>query len=158
MGLVLARIDQRLIHGIVVTQWAAHTKAKRLMVVDDEVSKDEVQKAAMRMSKPAGTGMSIIDTDTAIANFKAGKYDSHNVLLIVREPETLLKLADGGVQIPKVNVGIIFDGEGKKTVKKMVSVNEKEVADLKALKERGIPVTFHFVPGENEEPLETYIQ
>ncbi|MEZ0117606.1 PTS system mannose/fructose/N-acetylgalactosamine-transporter subunit IIB [Heyndrickxia coagulans] len=158
MGLVLARIDQRLIHGIVVTQWAAHTKAKRLMVVDDEVSKDEVQKAAMRMSKPAGTGMSIIDTDTAIANFKAGKYDSHNVLLVVREPETLLKLADGGVQIPKVNVGIIFDGEGKKTVKKMVSVNEKEVADLKALKERGIPVTFHFVPGENEEPLETYIQ
>ncbi|MDF2479389.1 MAG: mannose/fructose/sorbose transporter subunit [Sphingobacterium sp.] len=158
MGLVLARIDQRLIHGIVVTQWAAHTKAKRLMVVDDEVSKDEVQKTAMRMSKPAGTGMSIINTKTAIANFNDGKYDSHNVLLIVREPETLLKLAEGGVRIPKVNVGIIFDGEGKKTLKKMVSVNEKEVSDLKALKEKGIPVTFHFVPGEAEEPLETYIK
>ncbi|WP_445506259.1 PTS system mannose/fructose/N-acetylgalactosamine-transporter subunit IIB [Niallia sp. 03190] len=158
MGLVLARIDQRLIHGIVVTQWAAHTKAKRLMVVNDEVSKDEVQKAAMRMSKPAGTGMSIIDTDTAIANFNAGKYDSHNVLLVVREPETLLKLAEGGVQIPKVNVGIIFDGEGKTTVKKMVSVDDKEVADLKALEQKGIPVTFHFVPGEVEEPLEKYIK
>ncbi|MGP7819678.1 PTS system mannose/fructose/N-acetylgalactosamine-transporter subunit IIB [Niallia sp. 01092] len=158
MGLVLARIDQRLIHGIVVTQWAAHTKAKRLMVVNDEVSKDEVQKAAMRMSKPAGTGMSIIDTDTAIANFNAGKYDSHNVLLVVREPETLLKLAKGGVQIPKVNVGIIFDGEGKTTVKKMVSVDDKEVADLKALEQKGIPVTFHFVPGEVEEPLEKYIK
>jgi len=158
MGLVLARIDQRLIHGIVVTQWAAHTKAKRLMVVDDEVSKDEVQKAAMRMSKPAGTGMSIIDTKTAITNFNAGKYESHNVLLVVREPETLVKLAEGGVHIPKVNVGIIFDGEGKKTLKKMVSVNEKEVSDLKSLKEKGIPVTFHFVPGEAEEPLENYIK
>ncbi|BBN99789.1 PTS system mannose/fructose/N-acetylgalactosamine-transporter subunit IIB [Sporolactobacillus terrae] len=157
MGLVLARIDQRLIHGIVVTQWAAHTKAKRLMVVDDKVSKDETQKVAMRMSKPAGTGMSIIDTETAITNFNKGKYDNHNVLLVVREPETLLKLAEGGVHIPKVNVGIIFDGEGKKTVKKMVSVDEKEVTDLKALKEKGIPVTFHFVPGEVEEPLETYI-
>lgn len=158
MGLVLARIDQRLIHGIVVTQWAGYTKAKRLMVVDDQVSKDDLQKSAMRMSKPTGTGMSIIDTDTAIANFNAGKYDSHNVLLVVREPETLVKLAEGGVQIPKVNIGIIFDGEGKKTVKKMVAVNEKEVADLKALKEKGIPVTFHFVPGEEEEPLEKYIQ
>ena len=57
MSLVLARIDQRLIHGIVVTQWAGHTKAKRLMVVDDFVSKDENQNAAMRMSKPSGTGM-----------------------------------------------------------------------------------------------------
>ena len=54
-------------------------KSKRLMVVDDEISKDESQKAAMRMSKPAGTGMSIIDTNTAITNFAAGKYDSHNV-------------------------------------------------------------------------------
>lgn len=60
MSVVLARIDQRLIHGIVVTQWAGFTKAKCLMVVDDDISKDEVQKAAMRMSKPAGTGMSII--------------------------------------------------------------------------------------------------
>ena len=139
MSLVLARIDQRLIHGIVVTQWAGATQAKRLMVVDDEVSKDEVQKSAMRMSKP-------------------GKYDSHNVFMIVREPSTLVKLAEGGVKIPKVNIGIIFDGEGKTTVKKMVSVNEEEVKDLKKLQSMGIPVTFHFVPSEAEEPLETYIK
>ena len=149
MSVVLARIDQRMIHGIVVTQWAGATNAKRLMVVDNEVSKDEVQKAAMRMSKPAGTGMSIIDTDTAITN---------NVLLIVREPETLVALVEGGVKIPKVNVGIMFDGEGKKTVKKMVSVNEKEIADLKRLKTLGVEVTFHFVPSDPEENLEKYIK
>ncbi len=66
----------------------------------------------MRMSKPVGTGMSIIDTETAIKNFNAGKYDSHNVFMIVRaEPSTLVKLAEGGVKIPKVNIGIIFDGK-----------------------------------------------
>lgn len=125
MGLVLSRIDQRLIHGIVVTQWVGATKAKRLMVVDDEVSKDEIQKSAMRMSKPAGTGMSIIDTETAIINFKSGKYDSHNVFMIVREPATLLKLIEGGVQIPKVNIGIMFDGPGKTTVKKWFQLMKK---------------------------------
>lgn len=158
MSLVLARIDQRLIHGIVVTQWAGATQAKRLMVVDDEVSQNELQKSAMRMSKPAGTGMSIIDTQTAITNFTAGKYDNHNVLLIVREPETLVLLAEGGVEIPKVNIGIMFDGEDKKTVKKMVSVDEKQIANLKKLKKMGIPVTFHFVPGDAEESFETYIK
>ena len=158
MSVVLARIDQRMIHGIVVTQWAGATNAKRLMVVDDEVSKDEVQKAAMRMSKPAGTGMSIIDTATAITNFASGKYDNHNVLLIVREPETLVKLVERGVKIPKVNIGIIFDGEGKKTVKKMASVNDKEVADLKKLRTLGFDVTFHFVPSDPEEDLEKYIK
>lgn len=155
MSLVLARVDQRLIHGIVVTQWAGTTKAKRLMVVDDTVSKDEVQKTAMRMSKPAGTGMSIIDTDTAIANFAAGKYDNHNVLLVVREPETLVKLAKNGVQIPKFNIGIMFDGEGKKNIKKMVSMDEKEAEDFRELQRMGVPVTFHFVPSEAEESFES---
>ncbi|KRL02446.1 PTS system mannose/fructose/N-acetylgalactosamine-transporter subunit IIB [Liquorilactobacillus capillatus] len=158
MSLVLARIDQRLIHGIVVTQWAGHTKAKRLMVVDDLVSKDENQKAAMRMSKPAGTGMSIIDTPKAITNFNNGKYDNHNVFLIVKEPETIVRLIEGGVKVPKVNIGIMFNGAGKKTVKKMVSVDDKEVADLKKIQALGVPVTFHFVPSDSEEPLETYIK
>lgn len=157
MSLVLARIDQRLIHGIVITQWTGATKAKRLMVVDDEVSKDEIQKQAMRMSKPAGTGMSIIDTDTAIKNFNAGKYDNHNVFMVVREPSTLIRLKENGVEIPKVNIGIMFDGEGKRTVKKMVSVNEQEIQDFKTLQSMGVPVTFHFVPGEAEESFETYI-
>lgn len=157
MSVVLARIDQRLIHGIVVAQWAGFTKAKRLMVVDDDISKDEVQKAAMRMSKPAGTGMSIIDTNTAITNFAAGKYDSHNVFLIVRHPQTLVDLAKGGVAIPKVNIGIIFDGPGKQTVKKMVSVNEEEISALKELENLGVEVTFHFVPNDVEEPMSSYI-
>lgn len=158
MSLVLARVDQRLIHGIVVTQWAGATKAKRLMVVDDTVSKDEIQKQAMRMSKPAGTGMSIIDTDTAIQNFRAGKYDNHNVFMIVREPSTLVRLKESGVEIPKVNIGIMFDGEGKRTVKKMVSVSDQDVADFRRLQDLGVPVTFHFVPAEAEESFETYIQ
>ena len=157
MSVVLARIDQRLIHGIVVTQWAGFTKAKRLMVVDDDISKDEVQKAAMRMSKPAGTGMSIIDTNTAITNFAAGKYDSHNVFLIVRPPQTLVDLAKGGVAIPKVNIGIIFDVPGKQTVKKMISVNEEEISALKELENLGVEVTFHFVPNDVEEPMSSYI-
>ena len=78
--------------------------------------------------------------------------------MIVKEPETIVRLIEGGVKIPKVNIGIMFDGEGKKTVKKMVSVDSKEIADLKKIQALGVPVTFHFVPGDLEEPLETYIK
>src|SRR5699024_5150527 len=105
MGVVLARIDQRLVHGIVVTQWVSAVKAKRIMVVDDDVEQDEPRKAAMRLSKPAGTGMSLIGKDKAINNFKDGKYDNHNVLLVVNNVEILLELVRNGVEIPKVNIG-----------------------------------------------------
>ncbi|MDN6576516.1 MAG: PTS sugar transporter subunit IIB, partial [Lactiplantibacillus plantarum] len=72
MSVILARVDQRLIHGLIVNQWAQALQVKRFMVVDDELSTNEAIKASMRMSKPAGTGMSIINTEKAITNFNAG--------------------------------------------------------------------------------------
>jgi len=72
MAIVLTRIDQRLIHGITVNDWNTRLKPKRFMVIDDEICNDDVVKGSMRMSKPAGTGMSIISTETAINNFKRG--------------------------------------------------------------------------------------
>lgn len=157
MGLVLARIDQRLVHGIVVTQWASSVKAKRIMVVDDEVAKDEPRKAAMRLSKPAGTGMSLIDTETAITNFKAGKYDSHNVLLVVNNVEILLTLAKNGIEIPKVNIGIMLDSKERTKYTKNFAATDEELSQLKEIEDMGIPVSYQFVPSDKEEPLSKFI-
>lgn len=157
MGVVIARIDQRLVHGIVVTQWASSTKAKRIMVVDDAVANDEPRKAAMRMSKPAGTGMSLIGKDTAIANFKEGKYDNHNVLLVVNNVAVLLDLVKSGVAIPKVNIGIMLDSEERTKYEKNFAATDEELQQLKELSDLGIPVTYQFTPSDKEEPLSKYL-
>lgn len=157
MGVVLARIDHRLIHGIVVTQWASKVKAKRIMVVDDEIAKDEPRKAAMRLSKPAGTGMSLIDTQTAVTNFKAGKYDNHNVLLVVDNVEILHTLIENGVEIPKVNIGIMNDREGRTKYDKNFAATNEELRLLKELVDKGIPVSYQFAPNDSEIPLSEYL-
>jgi len=151
MTVVLARIDQRLIHGLIVNQWAQALKVKRFMVVDDEISKNESIKASMRMSKPAGTGMSIIDTQKAITNFTAGKYDAQRVFVLVKEPETLIKLIEGGVDIPKVDLGIIFNEDGREPVSKFVALNDKERKDLQTIQSKDIPLVIQYVPTDNEE-------
>ena len=151
MTVVLARIDQRLIHGLIVNQWAQSLHVKRFMVVDDELSTNESIKASMRMSKPTGKGMSIIDTQKAITNFNAGKYDSQRVFVLVKEPETLIKLIDGGVKIPKVDLGIIFNENGRTPVSKFVALDDKERQDLKNIQSEGIPLVIQYVPTDNEE-------
>lgn len=70
MTVVEARVDQRLIHGIVVNQWNSKLNPKRFMIIDDIVSNQPEIKNSMRMAKPSGKSMSIIDTQKAIANFK----------------------------------------------------------------------------------------
>ncbi|MSS77826.1 PTS sugar transporter subunit IIB [Anaerococcus sp. AGMB00486] len=157
MSLQLVRIDQRLVHGIVVTQYTSATKAKRIMVVDDVICDDETQKNLMRMSKPAGTGMSIISTETAIKNFGIGKYDNHNVLIVVKEPETVLKLIEGGVKIPEVDIGIVFNTPNSEPIVNQVYLNDKQKKDLKKIEELGVPVYFQYVPTNPKEELSKYI-
>ena len=148
---VLARIDQRLIHGLVVNQWAPALQVKRFMVVDDVLCNNDDIKASMRMAKPAGTGDSVISTETAITNFKAGKYDGQRVLVLVKEPETLIKLMEGGVEIPKVDLGIMFNEDGREAVTKFIALNDKERADLQTIKDKGVPVVIQYVPTDAEE-------
>ena len=148
---VLARIDQRLIHGLVVNQWAPALQVKRFMVVDDVLCNNDDIKASMRMAKPAGTGVSVISTETAITNFKAGKYDGQRVLVLAKEPETLIKLMEGGVEIPKVDLGIMFNEDGREAVTKFIALNDKERADLQTIKDKGVPVVIQYVPTDAEE-------
>ena len=148
---VLARIDQRLIHGLVVNQWAPALQVKRFMVVDDVLCNNDDIKASMRMAKPAGTGVSVISTETAITNFKAGKYDGPRVLILGKEPETLIKLMEGGVEIPKVDLGIMFNEDGREAVTKFIALNDKERADLQTIKDKGVPVVIQYVPTDAEE-------
>ncbi|CAJ1230463.1 PTS sugar transporter subunit IIB [Lactiplantibacillus xiangfangensis] len=156
MPVVLARVDSRLIHGVVVTDWFGKLSPKRYMVIDDEISKDESLKATMRMAKPSGTGMSIIDTDKAIHNFKNGNYDTQRVFVLVKDPATLIKLIDAGVEIPKVDVGIIFMGEGKTKVSSYVAMGPDDVQKLKTIQSKGVPVVLQYIPNDPEEPIERY--
>lgn len=40
MSIVLARIDDRLIHGQVMTSWLNYTGANRIIIIDDETAND----------------------------------------------------------------------------------------------------------------------
>lgn len=159
MPIVLTRIDQRLIHGITVNQWNKVLHPKRFMVVDDEISNNELVKASMRMGKPAGTGMSIISIDDAIKNFKAGKYDTHSVFLIVKEPRIILDLVNAGIEIKIVNVGALFEEKGRKPYTNHVAMNDQEVSDLKKIASKNIRVFFEYTPDdENEIELEAVLK
>lgn len=154
MPIILARVDERLVHGVTVNQWNRALNPKRYMVVDDEISENEMIKSTMRMSKPSGTGMSIINTQTAIANFNAGKYDSHTVFVLAKQPETLLKMLKGGVEIPAVDLGAMFERDQRKPFSSRIALDEKEIADLEEIKKLGVSVYAQYTPEEEKVELD----
>ncbi|WP_125605324.1 PTS system mannose/fructose/N-acetylgalactosamine-transporter subunit IIB [Lapidilactobacillus bayanensis] len=157
-GFVNIRIDDRLIHGQVATRWSTGLKVNRIMVIDDEVAADEVQKSILRMAAPAGISTSIITEEKAIHNIKAGKYESQRVLLVVKRPKVLLDLINAGIPIDKINVGNMSNRDETVQVKKSVSLTAEERHDIEVIMAQGVKVTAQMVPDDPEVDFSNFLK
>ena len=104
-GIIHIRIDDRLIHGQVATMWTNNLGATRIMVINDEVANNDLQKSVLRMAAPSNVSTSIISRDTAVKNISLGKYRGQRVFIVVKSPLDILHLVNNGLDIKKVNVG-----------------------------------------------------
>ena len=161
MGIVLARIDNRLLHGIVATQWAGRSGAQRIMIIDDTVANNELTKASMKLARPTGMAISIITEETALNNFKAGKYNDHTVFVLVKKPETLVKLSDIGVKIPELVIGgTVKPAEGEEAVKLSQRAYAKpdDIEAYKKLKAAGNKLYEQYVPADAEVSIDEFLK
>ena len=161
MGIVLARIDNRLLHGIVATQWAGRSGAQRIMIIDDTVANNELTKASMKLARPTGMAISIITEETALNNFKAGKYNDHTVFVLVKKPETLVKLSDIGVKIPELVIGgTVKPAEGEEAVKLSQRAYAKpdDIEANKKLKAAGTKLYAQYVPADAEVSIDEFLK
>ena len=158
MRIVLSRIDNRLLHGVVATQWVPRSGAQRVMVVDDEVAANEVAKASMRLARPAGTAVSIISLETALENFRADKYHGQSIFIIARKPSTLRRLVEGAsVPIEEVDVGATAQRELAPDVievNRRVTVDAHEREDYRWLMDHGVRVYAQYLLSERPQPLD----
>ena len=161
MGIVLARIDNRLLHGIVATQWAGRSGAQRIMIIDDTVANNELTKASMKLARPTGMAISIITEETALNNFKAGKYNDHTVFVLVKKPETLVKLTVIGVRVPELVVGgTVKPAEGEEAVKISPRAFAKpdDIEAYKKLKASGTKMYAQYVPADAEISMDEFLK
>ena len=105
LNVVFARIDNRLMHGIVMTQYFPSTGAKRIMVIDDEIANNPTRKDMMNLAKPNGVASSIITWEKAKENVLANKYGEQTIFLLARSPKTIRDLMKLGVKIEKLIIG-----------------------------------------------------
>lgn len=149
--IVNIRIDDRLIHGQVAAVWSLFTKATRIMVVDDQVVKDPVNKEALKMACPQQCKLSILTAGRAAENLCAGKYEGERVFIVAKSPKTICAILDGGFPIERVNVGNMGGKQNTKMLKKAVSVTEQDIRDFQYLASRGVTVTAQMVPADEAQ-------
>lgn len=156
-GIIHIRIDDRLIHGQVATRWSTGLGVGRIMVANDEVAADSMQKGILRMVAPPGIATSIISKEKAATNILAEKYATQKVLMVLKNPMDALDLMDRGLEIKEINVGNMAKREGTVQIKKSISITEEEYKAFKELLNRGVKLTARMVPDEADVLLEGFL-
>ena len=147
-GIIHIRIDDRLIHGQVAARWSTGLGASRIMVANDQVAADEMQKGILRMVAPPGIATSIISKEKAATNILAGKYANQ---------KDALDLMDRGLEIKEINVGNMAKRDNTVQIKKSLSITKEEFENFKELMNRGVRLTARMVPDESEVLLENFL-
>ena len=94
-NILLTRIDNRLIHGQVATQWSGVLGANLLLVANDAVAQDQFRQGLMNMAAPsyAQTRYFSIEKTCAIIS-KASP--AQKIFIICETPQDVLRLVEGG--------------------------------------------------------------
>lgn len=152
-NIVLTRIDDRLIHGQVVTAWIRRYPINRILIVDDELSKNRLMERIYRAAAPVGTEVLIKPVQEAAAFLREDGERGENILILVKVPQVIEALLEGEVEIKKVILGGMAAGKGRKTFIRNVSASREEIECMRRISERGIELSYQLVPDEKETDL-----
>ncbi|MBS4210150.1 PTS sugar transporter subunit IIB [Bacillus sp. FJAT-50079] len=150
MNITVFRVDERLIHGQIVTAWIAYADATQIIVADDKAANDEFQKSLLQMTTPKNIQLKIIGIAEAIKTIKEDTSDS-KALLIVRGPKEALQLIEGGIDLKEINIGNINMKKGKKKILGNLWVDDEDISNLTKLSEAGISLDVRTVPNERSQ-------
>lgn len=144
-NILLTRIDNRLIHGQVATQWNGSLGSNLILVANDKVAGDKVRQGLMDMAAPNGVATRYFTLQKTIDIIHKASANQ-KIFIIAENPQDVLALVEGGVPIKKVNIGNMHMAEGKRQVATTVAVDDQDVAAFKKLQEAGVELEIRRVP------------
>lgn len=153
MGKLHVRIDDRLIHGQIVTSWAKSLNIKRILAIDDSIANNKMVQGIMMMGIPKEYNPEIVTLEKAI-KILTEQLDNKNILLITRFAKNLKTIKEYIKEAEEVNIGncskqsdsiYISKGVG---VGQVLSFSQEDVDVLDELHNEGVKVVFQQMPSD----------
>ncbi|MGH7681449.1 MAG: PTS sugar transporter subunit IIB [Candidatus Eiseniibacteriota bacterium] len=157
MPLLLARIDDRLIHGQVVHGWGGALRPTLLVIVSDELRANPERAELYLFAVPDGARGRVVSVAEALAPEFAAEVARERTLLLFPSLEEALRLVEGGYPLSEVNVGGLHHAPGKGEVLPYVFLDAADRERMRALIRRGATVYAQDLPSNARHSVESWI-
>lgn len=145
--IVFARIDDRLIHGQIMTRWMKGFSSSTIVTIDDTLAVDEFMKNIYKMAAPPGVKVKVLSVNDAIKDWEKKTSTEENVFLLFKDIQVVERTVNAGLSLKVLNVGGVAKMPGRKSIIPSVSLSSQEAEILWRLhKVFNIEIYFQMVP------------
>lgn len=143
---VLHRVDDRLIHGQVMTGWLGLRSANTIWIVDDAVATNPMMLDIFRFAAPAGVKIEAFTIDKVAPRLLDLGAGNDRIILLAKVPKTFLRLLEKGYRPADINYGAMAHKAQSRNVAPNCDLSPEEIADTEALYKYQIRVWIQLVP------------
>jgi mannose/fructose/N-acetylgalactosamine-specific phosphotransferase system component IIB len=159
MSVLLARIDDRYIHGQVVVGCCNSLPTRRLILCDDAVAADPFQSRLYAASVPETIEVEILPVaETAERITDLADEERAHTIVVTGGCCEMLALCELSPQIEEVCLGGLHHRRDTREVWPGFFLDEEDVRCLRALLDRKIRVVVQSVPGARSEDAATALR
>lgn len=156
MSIVLARVDDRLIHGQVMTSWLNYTGANKIVVIDDVTANDSFLTMILKSLVPANIQIVVCTQEQSVSEF-AKLLDEDKVIVLTKNPAPYVHLVENGIEFPWINIGGMGIRPGRSTLYKNIAASEEEREQFAYLVSKGLDVKIQMVAEDNAVDVKNFI-
>lgn len=153
----LVRIDYRLVHGQVATQWVRLSGANRIVVANDELAADSFMADIYRMAAPQGIKVDIMSVAQFCERWRADECGAGKLLVIFKTVEDAARARNDGFTCEDIQIGGLGGGKGRVPAPCGVTFDAHDVELARKLGEDGVRVHVQVVPSAPDFEFEKAI-
>lgn len=147
MTTTLFRVDDRLIHGQIIAAWVPHIRATRIIVADDKLPQNIMLSKILRLAAPTNLRVEILPVRQAVALVEQQRSGPGLLtIMLFAGLDSVVQAVTDGLNLVELNIGNIRNSAGKLQVAESVSLDRKEIEDLRVLQEQDVKIAIQPVP------------
>ncbi len=158
MPLLLARIDDRLIHGQVVHGWGSSLRPTWIAIVSDALRADLARAELYLFAAPEGARAQALSVQETLLDSTRATIEAERSMLLFPGVEEPLRLKQAGFPLTEVNVGGLHHAPGKHALLPYVYLDSRDRDALRALAALGVKLTAQDLPTNPAHRLEPMLE
>lgn len=152
------RVDERLLHGQVCCTWISTLGATHVIVANDGVANDSMQKSIMSLGIPGGVKSIFSTLDKAVGILNNPKSEPLKIFVVVQSPKDALYMVERVPKLQEVNVanyGLLKKNQGPVEFKIGIwlELDAENVEVVKKIKSIAKDVYFQDIAGATKQKL-----